>query len=129
MTVIGIAMNDEAVIQEVEDVMIETVDAFDDGLGINSKDSHSMWIRKRRTNHQRQRLEIRMRAHRGVDEEGIVVVEVPMHQVVDGESSTGRSNIKKMVVLRREQYRKMKKESWWWRYQCIRWWTERAVPE
>merc|ERR1719249_271464 len=109
MTVIGIAMNDEAPIQEVEDVMIETVDAIDDGLAINSKDSHSMWIRKRRTNHQRQRLEIPMRAHRGVDDEGIEVVEVPMHQVVDGESSTGRSNIKKMVALKRESLRKMKK--------------------
>merc|ERR1719334_224494 len=104
MTAIGIAMNDEAVIQEVEDVMIETVDAIDDGLGINSKDSHSMWVRKRRTNHRRQRLEIPMRAHREVDDEGIVVVVVPTHRVVDGESSTGRSNIKKMVVLRREQY-------------------------
>merc|ERR1719249_110365 len=109
MTVIGIAMNDEVVIQEVEDVMIETVAVIDDGLGINSKYSHSMWVRKRRTNHQSQRLEIPMRVHRGVDDEGIVVVVIPMHQVVDGENSTGRSNIKKMVALKRESLRKMKK--------------------
>merc|ERR1711879_485341 len=94
MTAIGIATNDAVVIREEEDVTIETVVEIEDELAICNKDSLSIWNRKKRTNHQRLRLEDPLRAHRGIDDDRIEVVVMPMHQEVVGESSTGRSSFK-----------------------------------
>jgi len=101
MTVIGIAMNEEAAIQEEEDGVRGTVDAIDDERGISSRHSLSMWIRKKRTRRRRQKLEIPMRAHRGTEDAEIEAERIRIRmQIITEALNIGKSNFKMSHTLR-----------------------------